>query len=124
MRTLLTLLLIATAAPAIAAAPPNAAPALAAPQECLANRDIKARRMTAEQGYFARTSAGWWHNLGPSCSAYGRDRVLITRSLNDRQCRGDVVSVVDPFSRIEFGGCGLGAWQRVADAEVPPAKAR
>jgi hypothetical protein len=119
MRILVPLLLLASAMPALAAeAPP------AAPQECLANRDIKARRMTAEQGYFARTNAGWWRNLGPACAVYGRNRALITRSLNVRQCRGDVVSVVDPFSRMEFGGCGLGAWQRVAASEVPSAKGK
>jgi len=119
MRILAPLLLLAAAMPALAAeAPP------AEPQECLANRDIKARRMTAEQGYFVRTNRGWWHNLGPACAAYGRNRALITRSLNDRQCRGDVVSVVDPFSRMEFGGCGLGAWQRVAESEVPSVKGK
>lgn len=119
MRILAPLLLLATAMPALAAEPPPAEQ-----QECLANREIKARRMTAEQGYFARTSRGWWRNLGPACAAYGRNRALITRSLNDRQCRGDVVSVVDPFSRMEFGGCGLGAWQRVTASEVPPAKGK
>jgi len=119
MRTLATLMLIMMAAPALAGATPATGS-----QECLANRDIKTRRMTAEKGYFARTSKGWWHNLGPSCAAYDPNRVLITRSLNDRQCRGDIVSVVDPFSRIEFGGCALGAWDQVADSEVPPAKAK
>lgn len=119
MRILLPLLLLAITMPAIAAETPQAGP-----QECLANRDIKARRMTAEKGYYARTSRGWWHNLGPACPAYGPNRALITRSLNDRQCRGDVVTVVDPFTRMEFGGCGLGAWQQVADAEVPPAKSK
>jgi hypothetical protein len=119
MRILIALLLIATAAPVSASDTAGSEP-----QICLANRDIKARRMTAEQGYYVRTSKGWWHNLGPSCSAYGRNRALITQSLNNQQCRGDVMTVVDPFSRIEFGGCALGAWQQVAKAEVPPAKAR
>ena len=119
MRILVPLLLFVTAMPAVAGEAP-----LSEPQECLANRDVKARRMTAEHGYFARTNLGWWHNLGPACAAYGYNRVLITRSLNDRQCRGDVVSVTDPISRIEFGGCGLGAWQRVAKAEVPPATSK
>ena len=117
MRILLSLLLFGLAIPALGAdVPPSRS------QECLANRDIKARRMTAEKGYFARTSLGWLRNLGPACAAYGPNRALVTRSLNDRQCRGDVVSVVDPFSRIEFGGCALGAWEQVADSEVPATK--
>jgi hypothetical protein len=124
MRILIALLLIAAAAPVSAAETPASETPGSEPQTCLANRDIQARRMTAEQGYYVRTSKGWWHNLGPSCSAYGRNRALITRTLNNQQCRGDVVTVVDPFSRIEFGACALGAWQQVDKAEVPPAKAK
>jgi hypothetical protein len=109
----------------LAAASTIPAPATESPasgqQDCLSNRDIKGRRLSAEKGYFARTSRGWWRNLA-ACPAYGPNRALITRSLNDRQCRGDIVSVVDPFTRMEFGGCGLGAWQQVTDDEVPPAK--
>ena len=119
MRILIALLLVATAAPVLAADT-----VASVTQSCLGNRDIKQRRMTAAEGLYVRTVKGWWHNLGPSCSAYGRDRALITRSLNNQQCRGDIMTVVDPFSRIEFGGCALGDWQQVAAAEVPPAKAR
>jgi hypothetical protein len=119
MPSLMALLLIATmnGAPAT----PAAASAVAVQQDCLPNRDIKVRRLSAEQGYFARTSRGWWRNLA-LCPAYGPNRALITRGLSDRQCRGDIVTIVDPFTRMEFGGCGLGAWQQVADDEVPPAK--
>jgi hypothetical protein len=84
---------------------------------CLENRSIRAKDISAEHGYFARTPQGWWRNTGPSCSAYAPDRALMTRSTQDRQCRGDVVVVFDPFSRIEFGSCVLGAWERVS---APP----
>jgi hypothetical protein len=84
---------------------------------CLENRSIRAKDMSATAGYYVRTPQGWWRNTGPACSAYARDRALITRSTQDRQCRGDVVVVFDPFSRIEFGGCVLGGWERV---DAPP----
>jgi hypothetical protein len=101
------------------AAPAAAAPAAVAPatRDCLENRDIRAREISAEHGYFARTPQGWWRNTGPACSAYAPNRALVTRSPQNRQCKGDIVVVFDPFSRIEFGACGLGAWERV---EAPP----
>ena len=86
-------------------------------QLCLENRSIRAKDVSAEHGYYARTPQGWWHNTGPSCSAYGPNRALLTRSTQDRQCRGDVVAVFDPFTRIEYGACVLGAWERV---DAPP----
>ena len=87
---------------------------------CLANRDIRAKRTSAADGYFAQTPRGWWHNTGAACPAYAPGRALVTRSNQDRQCRGDLVVVFDAISRIEFGGCPLGNWVRVAGP--PPGK--
>ena len=86
---------------------------------CLTNRDIRAKVTTAADGYFARTPRGWWHNTGQACAVYAPGRALLTRSPQDRQCRGDVVVVFDAMSRIEFGACALGDWVRV---EAPPGK--
>ena len=83
-------------------------------KSCLANRDIRAKRLSSETGYFAQTRSGWWHNIGKACPAYGADRALVTRSTVDRQCSGDLVSVFDTFSRIEYGACALGRWEKVA----------
>jgi hypothetical protein len=107
--------------PALLVALGIAAPVAAAPdptvKTCISNRDIRAKRLSAADGYFVQTSQGWWRNTGAACPAFAKDRALITRSTSDRQCRGDQVSVVDPFSRIEYGGCVLGSWERVA---APP----
>lgn len=108
--------LLVMAVPAVAAAP--ATPPKTA--ICLPNRDIRAKVMTAADGYFARTPQGWWRNTGPACSAYAPTRALLTRWNQDRQCRGDLVVVFDAVSRIEFGGCLLGDWVRVD--EPPPKK--
>lgn len=105
----------------VLAAPAAAAPPATPPEttRCLSNRDIRAKVTTAADGYFARTRQGWWRNNGQVCSAYGPNRALVTRSIEDRQCRGDLVVVFDPVSRIEFGSCALGDWVRV---DGPPPK--
>jgi hypothetical protein len=100
-----------------AAAPARADDKPPETQLCLENRSIRAKDVSAEHGYFARTPQGWWRNTGPACSAYGPNRALLTRSIENRQCRGDVVVVFDPFTRIEYGACPLGAWERV---DAPP----
>jgi hypothetical protein len=121
MFRLLPLLLIAgLAASAGAQTADQAAPTdPKAPEtrNCLSNRDIRAREMSAEAGYFARTPQGWWRNTGPACSVYAPNRALLTRSIQDRQCRADIVVVFDAFSRIEYGACVLGDWVRV---DAPP----
>ena len=107
--------LLVLASPAVASEP-------VVPPEtamCLPNRDIRAKVTTAADGYFARTPRGWWRNTGPACSAYAPTRALVTRSTQDRQCRGDLVIAFDAVSRIEFGSCLLGDWVRV---DGPPAK--
>lgn len=106
------LVLASSAAAAAAAMAPETA-------MCLSNRDIRAKVTTAADGYFARTPRGWWRNTGRACSAYAPTRALVTRSTQDRQCRGDLVIAFDAVSRIEFGSCLLGDWVRV---DGPPPK--
>ncbi|KAB7645485.1 hypothetical protein [Polymorphobacter fuscus] len=120
-RLLIVALGCAVAAPALSAPAPapaqaGQARADAAPetQLCLENRALRAKELSATHGYYVRTSQGWWRNTGPACPAYGPNRALATQSTQNRQCRGDVVNVFDPFSRIQFGGCVLGAWERVS----------
>ncbi len=123
MKQFLPVLLLAIATPAAAAAPvaPPAAASGTPPKTvlCLNNRDIRTRVTTAADGYFAQTSQGWWRNTGAACSAYAPSRTLVTRSIENRQCRGDLVVVVDLLSRMEFGSCALGDWVRV---DAPPPK--
>ena len=120
MRIIIPALLVALGI-AAAAAVGMAAPATAATdpvvKTCISNRDIRAKRLSAGDGYFVQTPQGWWRNTGAACPAFAKDRALITRGNSDRQCRGDMVAVVDPLSRIEYGGCVLGGWERVT---APP----
>jgi len=117
MRILISIMVLA----AVAAAP-AAAQVLPSAKSCLNNREIRAKRLAADTGYFAQTSSGWWHNAGESCPDYGPNRSLVTRAYNDRQCEGDLVMVFDAFSKVEYGSCVLGAWEKVDDDAVPPAK--
>ena len=114
MRTLPLLLLLA--GPALAAPPvgPHT-------QDCIENRDIRARRQSAEDGYFVQTRQGWWRNTAGGCPLYKRNGILVTQSPQNRQCRGDVVQVVDPMLFFTIGSCPLGAWERI---EQPPASAK
>ena len=116
MRIILAVVALAIAAPLVAAEPPLAS------RDCLANRDIRAKRLSAGDGYFAQTRQGWWRNTGAACPAFAKDRALVTRGNNDRQCSGDLVEVFDPISRIGYGGCVLGSWEPVA--EPPPVSGR
>ncbi|HJQ15570.1 MAG TPA: hypothetical protein VJ859_01100 [Allosphingosinicella sp.] len=42
------------------------------------------------------------------CPELDSFRALRTRTTTDQLCRGDIVSVFDPTSGIEYGSCGLG----------------
>ncbi len=116
MRILLPLLALASLSGAALAAEP------ATTKQCMANRDIRAKRLSPELGYYVKTSNGWWRNTGAACPAYAPDRALITRSYNDRQCSGDTVETIEPHSRITYGGCVLGGWEKVAAEPDIPSK--
>lgn len=50
-----------------------------------------------------------WVNRPPAgCNGLDFGRALKTLTTTTRLCRGDIVTVYDPSSGTEFGGCGLG----------------
>lgn len=108
------------ALPAAAGTPASAAPRSES-RACLFNKDIRAKRLSAEKGYFAQTNRGWWHNQGAACPTYAPTRALQTNGYEDRQCDGDLVQVFEPRTRVTFGGCVLGRWQLLAGAPDVPA---
>lgn len=122
MRMMLAVLAVfGTAAPVSAAPAPSSAAVAATttpdnrqPRACITNRDIRAKRLSAEAGYYVQTRQGWWRNAAGACAALRPDAAVITASNSDRQCSGDVVQLVNPFSRIGYGGCPLRAWEPVA----------
>ena len=42
------------------------------------------------------------------CPSLSLGRSLRTRTISTRLCQGDIVTVFDPVSGAEYGGCGLG----------------
>jgi hypothetical protein len=117
--------MISLALIALATATAPAPPVLAAPavtRNCLLSRDIRGQRLSADQGYFAQTRQGWWRNAAGACAAYGPRRALLTRTNSNQQCAGDFAEVFDAFSRIGYGGCRLGKWEKLAVAPDVPDK--
>lgn len=114
MRSLLLIAIAALfAAPAIAAPAPATPAAAGQTRACLFNRDIRAKNLSAEKGYYVQTIHGWWHNEGAACPTFAPDRALRTNAYEDRQCDGDLVQIFEPITRVTYGGCVLGRWARI-----------
>jgi len=81
------------------------------PVSCVNMRDLGSSRSTGDGGIlfegpgrrivYVNRPAGGCPDLGPG-------RTLVTRTTTTRLCRGDIAQVVDPVSRVNYGGCGLG----------------
>jgi hypothetical protein len=108
------LLLAAAAAPPVDAIDPPVT------RKCLQNSQILTQRMSAEKGYFAQTRQGWWRNTGPACALFAPTRSLVSMRVSNSQCSGDNVNIIDQISRIDYGACKLGGWERVSESVVPP----
>ena len=77
---------------------------------CVNSRDLQGNRSAGETAiifegvgrrlFVNRPAAG--------CPSLDHGRALQTRSFSTRLCRGDIATVFDPVSGIEYGGCGLG----------------
>ena len=117
---LLTLAGAAGAAAPSAVPPPlseAAAKALAGrtagrPVECVHLRDVQQTQIIDETAIIYQLGNRRWLVNFPEggCTSLRKDRALITRTPSDNLCRGDIAVVVDPFSRIESGSCGLGSF--------------
>ncbi len=118
-RSALLILAMLLAGPALAETPPPAGPET---RQCLTMRDIRSSRMTADHEYQVRSWNGWWRNTA-SCPIFQPDRAITTRTASDQLCRNDTVIVTLPSIGAEYGGCVLGAWQRMEAPGRPGPKA-
>lgn len=77
---------------------------------CLVQRDIRETNTIADGiMLFEGLHDTIWVNRGNgSCSALRYGRAFHTVTPSTSLCSGDVVTVFDPSSGIEFGGCSLG----------------
>jgi hypothetical protein len=80
------------------------------PVSCVNSRDLRGNRSIGEDAIvFEGTGRRAWVNRPPAgCPALTSGRALQIRTTSTQFCRGDIVTVFDPTSGIEYGGCGLG----------------
>lgn len=76
---------------------------------CVHMRDIRQTRTIAE-GVMLFEGVGdilWVNTPGRGCSALRHGRAFRTVTPSTSLCSGDIVTIFDPVSGIEFGGCNL-----------------
>ena len=81
------------------------------PVSCVNLRDVGSNRSVGTDAlvFEANTSGRLWVNRPPAgCPVLRQGRALQTRTTGSQLCRGDIATVFDPVSRMDYGGCGLG----------------
>ena len=119
IRTAFLLAATFAAVPAVA----DDSPATTVVRDCLPTRSIMQTQAGIDRHWYARLRDGsWWKNR-MECPGLAPRRALVHSSPIGSQCRGDVVQVVDfTMGGVNFGGCGLGDWERVNGLPTKPAK--
>ena len=78
---------------------------------CVNERDLGGNKSYGEGVilFQGRTRSVVYVNRPPAgCPDLNYGRALKIRTPSTQICRGDIVTVFDPVSRVEYGGCGLG----------------
>ncbi len=81
------------------------------PVSCVSSRLLGGNRSVGEGAIIFQTTGSGpvYVNRPPGgCPEILSGRALRTRTTSTQLCRGDIVSVFDPVSGIEYGSCGLG----------------
>lgn len=81
------------------------------PQSCVNARDLGSNKSYGEGAilFRGRTNSVVYVNRPPAgCPDLSFDRALRVQTTSTRICRGDIVTVFDPLTGAEYGGCGLG----------------
>lgn len=83
------------------------------PVSCVNLRDLRGNRSAGETAIVFSGGGGrkWVNRPAAGCPDLNFGRALKTRTTSTRLCRGDIATVFDPVSRIDYGGCGLGDFQ-------------
>jgi hypothetical protein len=79
-------------------------------QSCVQLRDLRGNHSAGDAIVFEGQSSGTLYVNRPpgGCPSLDYGRALVTHTPAGQLCRGDIADVVDPVSRTNFGGCGLG----------------
>ena len=81
------------------------------PVSCVNQRDLAGNRSAGDDAIiFTGRNSGTLYVNRPAggCAELRFGRALVTRTTTSQLCRGDIATVLDPVSRTQFGGCGLG----------------
>lgn len=81
------------------------------PQGCVSQSELGGTRSFGRGIilFSGRTDDVVYVNRPPAgCPDLGSGRAFRTRTTSTQLCRGDIITVFDPVSGMEFGGCGLG----------------
>lgn len=83
------------------------------PVQCVSTRDLRGNRSAGETAIVFSGNGGrkWVNRPAAGCPDLRFSRALKTRTIGTRLCAGDIASVFDPLTRIEYGGCGLGDFE-------------
>ena len=126
MKTLIPLALLALTAGCMADAPPADAGGdpqtrLAAalqgrvqagpPVSCVSSRNLGGNESIGQEAILFRTQGRglvYVNRPRAGCPEIGPGRALRVTTPSTQLCSGEIVTVFDPVSGIEYGGCGLG----------------
>ena len=80
------------------------------PVSCVNQRDLGGNHSAGDAIVFGgRTRSTLYVNRpAGGCPDLNFGRALVIRTTSSQLCRGDIATILDPVSRTEFGGCGLG----------------
>lgn len=83
------------------------------PERCVNMRDLQGNESAGETAIVFDGTGGrkWVNRPAGGCPSLEFGRALRTRTISSQLCRGDIATVFDPVSRIEYGGCGLGDFE-------------
>lgn len=83
------------------------------PVQCVSTRDLKGNRSAGETAIVFSGTGGrkWVNRPAAGCPDLRFSRALKTRTTGTRLCSGDIATVFDPLTRMEYGGCGLGDFE-------------
>ena len=83
------------------------------PVSCVSMRTLQGNRSVGEGAIvFDGPPGRKWVNRPPGgCPTLDSGRALRVRTSGSQLCRNDIVTILDPVSGSEYGGCGLGDFE-------------
>ena len=83
------------------------------PVSCVSMRTLQGNRSVGEGAIVFDGPVGRkWVNRPPAgCPTLDSGRALRVRTSSSQLCRNDIVTILDPVSGSEYGGCGLGDFE-------------